>query len=147
MYPSTTLFVALGQFAIVVLVLFSYPLQVHPCRNCLDKVFTSTDPAAGKVVTTADDEEDDDDDTTIEEELLRGGAVDMSPVKHTLLTSSIVAFGFLIAYVVDDLRLGECLLPTSCLSSCADNIKSYHSSGLRGLPPYHSFCPAYSTSR
>ena len=39
MYPSTSLFIAIGQLAIVVLVMFSYPLQVHPCRNCLDKVF------------------------------------------------------------------------------------------------------------
>ena len=39
MYPSTSLFIAIGQLAIVIMVLFSYPLQVHPCRNCLDKVF------------------------------------------------------------------------------------------------------------
>lgn len=107
MYPSTTLFVALGQFAIVVLVLFSYPLQVHPCRNCLDKVFTLKDLGAGKVVTSIEDEDDEDDATTVEEELLHGGGADMTPLKHSLLTSSIVAFGFLIAYVVDDLRLGE----------------------------------------
>ena len=39
MYPSTSLFIAVGQLAIAILVMFSYPLQVHPCRNCLDKVF------------------------------------------------------------------------------------------------------------
>ena len=43
MYPSTSLFIAIGQLAIVILVLFSYPLQVHPCRNCLDKIFHAAD--------------------------------------------------------------------------------------------------------
>jgi hypothetical protein len=28
-----------GRAAIVVLMLFSYPLQAHPCRGSLDKVF------------------------------------------------------------------------------------------------------------
>ncbi|KAL1935582.1 hypothetical protein VTP01DRAFT_4722 [Rhizomucor pusillus] len=36
-YPSS-LFVEGGRLAIVLLVIFSYPLQLHPCRNCLDKV-------------------------------------------------------------------------------------------------------------
>lgn len=31
-------FVAGGRLAIVVLVIFSYPLQAHPCRASLDKV-------------------------------------------------------------------------------------------------------------
>ncbi|KAJ1655285.1 hypothetical protein IWQ61_004937 [Dispira simplex] len=32
--------VVVGQFAIGVLMLLSYPLQCHPCRACLDKVIT-----------------------------------------------------------------------------------------------------------
>jgi len=98
MYPSTSLFIAIGQLAIVVLVLFSYPLQVHPCRNCLDKVFH-----AGETRFPAkpfDEEEEDE------------GLVDadhahteMTHFKHTVLTASIVAFGFLIAFFVDDLQL------------------------------------------
>jgi amino acid permease len=47
MYPSTSLFIAVEQAAIVVLVLFSYPLQVHPCRNCLDKIFHAGDVGCG----------------------------------------------------------------------------------------------------
>lgn len=31
-------FVAGGRLAIVILVIFSYPLQAHPCRASLDKV-------------------------------------------------------------------------------------------------------------
>ncbi|KAG6866587.1 hypothetical protein C0991_002075 [Blastosporella zonata] len=98
MYPSTSLFIAVGQLAIVVLVLFSYPLQVHPCRNCLDKVL-HLGKVAEKEVTTEEEGEVDD-----------GHAEsDMSAVKHTLLTSAIIAGGFTVAYVVDDLQKGECL--------------------------------------
>ncbi|KAG6910013.1 hypothetical protein DXG01_013735 [Tephrocybe rancida] len=99
MYPSTSLFIAVGQLAIVILVLFSYPLQVHPCRNCLDKVLHS----GGAVVKAVGDAEGDaaeggDDDH---------GETDMSGLKHTLLTSAIIAGGFTVAYLVDDLRMGE----------------------------------------
>ncbi|EJD41182.1 hypothetical protein AURDEDRAFT_106346 [Auricularia subglabra TFB-10046 SS5] len=89
MYPSTSLFIAGGQLAIVVLVLFSYPLQVHPCRNCLDKVFhdAATPPSP--------DEE-------VEDEFAPDT---MSPLKHTLLTAGIVLAGFAVAWAVDDLKL------------------------------------------
>ncbi|KDQ61388.1 hypothetical protein JAAARDRAFT_54767 [Jaapia argillacea MUCL 33604] len=100
MYPSTSLFIAIGQLAIVILVLFSYPLQVHPCRNCLDKVFHAGDVAAYKPAPTNDDESDEEGDA---DEDHSGG--DMSPLKHTVLTAAIIASGFSIAYVVDDLQL------------------------------------------
>ena len=32
-----------AQVAIAFLVLFSYPLQCHPCRNSLDKVIPASD--------------------------------------------------------------------------------------------------------
>ncbi|KAH8550289.1 transmembrane amino acid transporter protein-domain-containing protein [Umbelopsis sp. PMI_123] len=38
-YPAS-LFVTGGRVAIVILVLLSYPLQCHPCRNSLDKVLS-----------------------------------------------------------------------------------------------------------
>lgn len=98
MYPSTSLFIAFGQLAIVVLVLFSYPLQVHPCRNCLDKVFHFQKIQSKPL---EDNEEDIDD-----EELAPSH---MSPLKHTLLTSGIVAAGFAIAFFVSDLKLGRFL--------------------------------------
>ncbi|KAG2011780.1 vacuolar amino acid transporter 5, variant 4 [Coprinopsis cinerea AmutBmut pab1-1] len=98
MYPSTSLFVALGQLAIVVMVMFSYPLQVHPCRNCLDKILhpdTHHKPKTA-VGEGEDDVEDDDDDHA---------HATMSPLKHTILSSLIIGFGFTIAYLVDDLQL------------------------------------------
>ncbi|KAH8103989.1 transmembrane amino acid transporter protein-domain-containing protein [Cristinia sonorae] len=96
MYPSTSIFIAVGQLAIAILVMFSYPLQVHPCRNCLDKVFHAGH-VAHKISATGEDE--------IEVEDEHGGSPDMSPLKHTLLTIAIIASGFSIAYFVDDLQM------------------------------------------
>jgi len=98
MYPSTSLFIAIGQLAIVILVLFSYPLQVHPCRNCLDKVFHAGDPHF-TIKTYGDDEEDED---PVDEDHAHA---EMTSFKHTVLTGAIIAFGFLIAFFVDDLQL------------------------------------------
>ncbi|KZV74532.1 hypothetical protein PENSPDRAFT_625778 [Peniophora sp. CONT] len=100
MYPSTSLFVAVGQLAIAILVMFSYPLQVHPCRNCLDKVFQFGEKKEkGKIAAVEDDE----DDESAADEDHAGG--EMSAVKHTALTSLIVAGGFSIAYFVDNLEM------------------------------------------
>ncbi|KAF1805251.1 transmembrane amino acid transporter protein-domain-containing protein [Mucor lusitanicus] len=40
MYPQSY-FVAYGRLAIVILVIFSYPLQAHPCRASIDKIIDS----------------------------------------------------------------------------------------------------------
>lgn len=97
MYPSTSLFIAIGQLAIVILVLFSYPLQVHPCRNCLDKVFADGNALIHHKVSTDEDDED----------ILNGDHAphDMTSFKHTILTAAIVAAGFTIAFFVSDLQL------------------------------------------
>lgn len=120
MYPSTSLFVAFGQLAIAILVLFSYPLQVHPCRNCLDKVFgfKSAGKEGKKMLVEEEGEEGTIvDEPTVEEE--EGVVVDedhagaeMSVVKHTLLTAGIIASGFTIAYFVDDLQMGAYFPPS-----------------------------------
>lgn len=99
MYPSTSLFVAIGQLVIVILVLFSYPLQVHPCRNCLDKVFHAGQPVvASAPVALLDDEPELDDDHS---------AGEMSTVKHAAITTAVVALGFTTAFFVSDLQLGN----------------------------------------
>ncbi|KAF8887317.1 vacuolar amino acid transporter 5 [Infundibulicybe gibba] len=102
MYPSTSLFIAVGQLAIVILVMFSYPLQVHPCRNCLDKVFHfgQAQPAVAKSV-HADEDGGEEDEAVAEDH----GNAEMTPLKHTILTSVIIVSGLTIAYLVDDLRL------------------------------------------
>lgn len=108
MYPATSIFIAVGQLAIAILVLFSYPLQVHPCRNCLDKVFHFGQTV--KPIVHGDEEEDDDDDDDDH------GHSEMSKLKHFLLTTAIVFSGFTIAYMVDDLQIGTFFLLGDCLS-------------------------------
>ncbi|KAH8832696.1 transmembrane amino acid transporter protein-domain-containing protein [Flagelloscypha sp. PMI_526] len=91
MYPSTTLFIAIGQVAIVILVMFSYPLQVFPCRNCLDKIFEARKQLkpVGMDYDNGEDDEVDADHAPISE---------MSTTKHAILTSAI-------QYFVSDLQL------------------------------------------
>lgn len=104
MYPSTSLFIAIGQLAIVILVLFSYPLQVHPCRNCLDKVFhLSQREEFSKPVADLEEFEEEDEIVDETEEV----HVEMSKIKHTILTAVIISSGFSIAYCVDDLQMGN----------------------------------------
>ncbi|KAF8659850.1 hypothetical protein AX16_001735 [Volvariella volvacea WC 439] len=99
MYPATSLFIAVGQLAIVILVMLSYPLQVLPCRNCLDKVFHVGHVHPPKPVTGGEEDSEE-----VEEDEDHASA-DMTPLKHTLLTSLIVGAGFIIAFLVDDLRI------------------------------------------
>ena len=103
MYPSTSLFIAMGQLAIAILVVLSYPLQVQPCRNCLDKVFhfdSATDKLEDEAV--ADEHEPD----------------EMTQLKHSLLTFAVVGGGFTIAYFVDNLEMG--MLSSSRLCSYSE---------------------------
>ncbi|RIA96061.1 vacuolar amino acid transporter 5 [Glomus cerebriforme] len=37
---ETNVFVTIGRIAFVICILFSYPLQAHPARACLDKIFS-----------------------------------------------------------------------------------------------------------
>ena len=97
MYPSTSIFVAVGQLAIAILVMFSYPMQVHPCRNCLDKIFRSSDQVSNSTLA-------DDDDVSVVDDHRAG---EMSTFKHATLTVAIVLSGFSIAYFVDNLQMGE----------------------------------------
>lgn len=94
MYPPTSLFIAVGQLAIVILLSFSYPLQVHPCRNCLDKIFHG-----GAVVKREFGEDEDD----LDEHA--GGETTI--LKHALLTGAIVLFSFITAYNMDNLQMGK----------------------------------------
>ncbi|KAG8880103.1 hypothetical protein FRB97_001089 [Tulasnella sp. 331] len=106
MYPSTTLFIAFGQFAIMVNVMCSYPLQVHPCRNSMDKVVSAKKKLVSGGSGIGHPEEDDSDDTQ------HGGDLDhtpseMSARKHIIVTSVIVASGYAVAFFVSDLQMGS----------------------------------------
>jgi len=97
MYPSTSIFIAIGQLAIVILVMFSYPMQVHPCRNCLDKIFHLGYQAPNFALV----DENNDDVSIVDEH----DAGDMSTFKHTVLTVAIIVGGFSTAYFVDNLQM------------------------------------------
>jgi hypothetical protein len=56
MYPNDGV-VCFARIAIVILVAFSYPLQVHPCRAAIDKVFTRTPRPEELPATAAQQEE------------------------------------------------------------------------------------------
>jgi amino acid permease len=113
MYPSTTLFIAGGQLAIVVLVMFSYPLQVHPCRICLDKVVLAIFDGNKETVQTAEEEiarheeNSEDEDSASDADHDDGAHDETTLLRHILLTAAIVIPGFAIAYFVDSLQRGE----------------------------------------
>ncbi|KAI8080009.1 transmembrane amino acid transporter protein-domain-containing protein [Halteromyces radiatus] len=78
-----SLFVAGGRLAIVILVVFSYPLQAHPCRASLDKVLAWRTPEA------------------------RGLKVPPlpSPFKYFAMTTTILVTSYLVAITVSKLDL------------------------------------------
>lgn len=121
MYPSTSIFVAIGRLSIVLLTIFSYPLQVHPCRAAIEKVLNPPKPAG--VELPEDDEEEDEDD---EDEEHRNSTHDSAEATYdsllhprspqatsdeiplgrwTILTASIVSTAFIVALLVDDLSI------------------------------------------
>lgn len=85
-YPSTSIFIAIGQLSVAVLVMLSYPMEVYPCRNCLDKIFSSSDQAS----TNGNNNR---------------GPGEMSTFKHTSLTIGIVLGTFSISYFVYNLEM------------------------------------------
>ncbi|KAG9036330.1 hypothetical protein FRB95_009252 [Tulasnella sp. JGI-2019a] len=104
MYPSTTLFIAFGQFAIMINVMCSYPLQVHPCRNSMEKVvsFTKKLPAESNQVNHP--EEDDSDESSHDGDLDHVPPP-ISTTKHIVLTTIIVVLGYGVAFFVNDLQM------------------------------------------
>lgn len=93
MYPSNSIFIAVGQLAVAILVMFSYPMEVHPCRTCLDKIFQEggqvSSPASPGEVAVVN----------------KPGSGEMSTFKHAALTVAIVSGGFMISYFIDNLEM------------------------------------------
>ncbi|KAI9311425.1 transmembrane amino acid transporter protein-domain-containing protein [Dichotomocladium elegans] len=80
-YDPQSTFVAGGRLAIVILVVFSYPLQAHPCRASLDKILAWFNPKT------------------------RGHKVPPPPsaLKFYVMTTWILVFSYLIAITVSEL--------------------------------------------
>lgn len=114
MYPSTSIFVAIGRLSIVLLTIFSYPLQVHPCRAAIDKVLS---PPRAPGVELPEDDEREAEDERIEEEgeeddtyesLLHPPAQQHEEIalgRWTTITACIVSTAFVVALLVDDLSI------------------------------------------
>jgi amino acid permease len=128
MYPPTSLVIAFGRLGIVLLVGLSYPLQLLPCRNC---IHTLTRGLAGRIkeanqqaaailtpsrrsgtASPARSIEEDETDPLMPlaryetaGSIRRGG--DMTNKKFIFLTTMILAAGFLVAFSVDELEIGE----------------------------------------
>ncbi|ORX33577.1 transmembrane amino acid transporter protein-domain-containing protein [Kockovaella imperatae] len=122
MYPATSIFIAIGRFGIVLLVGFSYPLQLLPCRQCVHGLTSGLLKSASPDIATAsssttnqpeadeDEEELDEDDSLLrkdddEEEEEERGPGDMSRTKFITITVLIVIVSFLIAAEVDELEV------------------------------------------
>lgn len=87
-----SMFIAICRLAISILVLFSYPLQVHPCRASLDKVFSSR--------------KDEDDLANRDDHAAR----EIPLAKYVAMTSGILLASFLIAVNVRRLETVRHLL-------------------------------------
>lgn len=133
MYPSTSLFVCFGRVSIIILTIFSYPLQVHPCRASLDKVFSRAsrrqqildDAAAASAMDGANEEADaiepyhDDDEDAIDDEeaplrpsssqtthqAAQASDDDIPLAKWCFMTAAILSTTFVISLLVDDLSI------------------------------------------
>lgn len=82
----------------------------------MDKVFhpDHSVPHRVKPVANADDEEEEEEEDGAEDDHAHA---EMSTLKHSVLTTAIIISGFIIAYLVDDLRLGK---PSACVRPGAE---------------------------
>ena len=128
MYPHSTA-VSICQSGIVVLVLFSYPLQLHPARASLDKFLfpspnptssssssstatTSTPPATRRLSESDVSDEDDEEEDSISDTLVSSSSEQHVaqqepeiPLTRFIIESSLILFStFLIAMFVTSLE-------------------------------------------
>jgi amino acid permease len=124
MYPSESLVVAIGRLGIVFLVGLSYPLQALPCRSCL--YLLTSGIIKGKkhkpvvIVTQEPESESEGDDESFDSanendrlvpkvgDGAHGPATAEMPKKKFIgFTIGILLSGYSIAYLVDELDVGE----------------------------------------
>ncbi|KAF9193256.1 hypothetical protein BGZ51_003775 [Haplosporangium sp. Z 767] len=124
MYNDSML-VTVGRIAIVILVLFSFPLQCHPCRACLDKVLIALEQFWGSTrfgksqeYSTVSGQQDDHGDehahapsrssatiTSADIDDHGGPAQEISQSKFVIMTFAILFGSYAIAIAVSELQL------------------------------------------
>ncbi|KAF9298721.1 hypothetical protein BGZ74_009268 [Mortierella antarctica] len=110
--------VTVGRIAIVVLVMFSFPLQCHPCRACLDKVLIAISafwestrfgkPSDPSQYSSLPGQSQDDDGTLASSEELDDHGnpiVVQSELKFIIMTLSILIGSYIIAISVSELEV------------------------------------------
>lgn len=123
MYPSSSIFVAVGRLSIVLLTIFSYPLQIHPCRAAVDKVIYPPKPQRIELPSGAErsggaGDDDDSDDDEIDQDgyeallasqaslTLSGSEPEEMPLtRWVIITASLLVTSFTTALLVDDLSI------------------------------------------
>ncbi|KAJ1646066.1 hypothetical protein LPJ64_002393, partial [Coemansia asiatica] len=108
MYDNGTV-VTFCRLSIAILVLFSYPLQCHPARNCLDKVITSIYHSWNKepeFQVIVDNDQGTQTNESIDDEAISTTVVHvMSPAKHISITTGLMLCSFIVAISVTSLDL------------------------------------------
>ncbi|KAJ2347308.1 hypothetical protein GGF43_004787 [Coemansia sp. RSA 2618] len=110
MYDNS-LVITICRLFIAVNVLFSYPLQCHPARNCLDKVISSVIRMYKKepefeAIANDDNDNDDQPDTIASDAATSAPVVHvMSPAKHISITLVLLVLSYLVAMSVTSLDL------------------------------------------
>ncbi|KAG9302495.1 hypothetical protein G9A89_007199 [Geosiphon pyriformis] len=96
-------FFTIGRIAIVILVLFSYPLQAHPCRASLDKVLSAFSDRSHSLGSSISSQENNDSDPLLNAR--RDKVPYSSNLKYFFMTTAILISGYLVAMLVSKLDL------------------------------------------
>ncbi|KAJ1798416.1 hypothetical protein LPJ59_002511 [Coemansia sp. RSA 2399] len=106
---SNSMVITLCRLSIAILVLFSYPLQCHPARNCLDKVFSSIHRAWAKepeFEAISNGDNDDTLDASADDAATPAPVVHvMSPIKHISITTGLMLLSYVVSMSVTSLDL------------------------------------------
>lgn len=117
MYGNSTV-VTFCRLSVAILVLFSYPLQCHPARACLDKVITGVRQALTKtsafeaVRDNEDGDSDDGENNSVSDDMPADDAATptpivhvMSPAKHISITFGLMLLSYIVSMSVTSLDL------------------------------------------
>lgn len=107
---AASVFATIGRAAIVLLVMFSFPLQVHPCRASLDAVskwrpvkYKTKNPRPGDELTPASLSPDRDSLLPRKNTFTRPKPEDMSDIRFAIITTAIIIFSYIVAMSVSSL--------------------------------------------